>query len=181
MPKIKNHIKITYADRILFCFVTGIMIGTILFNLFGGQIQDQSGYFESIFQAGVRISRSQQKQLLYAVVRQRYLETGVAWLISLTVFSIPCFYGLSCYAGVSFSILLCLFTCQRGIYGLPLYVCSLLPHMLFYIPVWCVLAHWAGQPKGKLRLPTVIGLMMAIGMGTILEVYVNPVITAMLI
>lgn len=174
MPVLRKPLKINYQDRLLVCFLIGLIAGTVLVNLLSQEVRSQAGYFGSYFTAGFKNGSQAKKELLWVVCRQRIFETGIAWLVGLTVFAVPCFYGMAAYYGLSAGMILSLTTCQKGLMGLPCYLATLLPHFLIYIPVWIILAVWAGDRTSKIRILPMIGLILLTSLGAFLEAYINP-------
>lgn len=163
-----------YQDILLICFCGGVLLGTAAVNGLNRELTGQLGYFETILGSGQLSGRNQWLALLSVVCRQRFFEVGFGWLLGLTVFSVPCFYGLSAYAGIYGGVVLSVVTMQKGLTGIFYYFLSVIPHNLIYIPVWCILAYWAGERNGKIRFPSLCALLMLTFVGAILESYVNP-------
>ena len=81
--------------------------------------------------------------------------------------------ALSGILGIAVGAVLSVLTCEYGLMGLPVYVCSVFPQALFYIPVWLFLAGAAGR---KIRIPVrfaVLGIVLMLA-GIWSEGLVNP-------
>ena len=170
----KRKALFRYQDILLICFCAGVLLGTGAVNGFHQELTGQLGYFETISRSGQLSGGDKWLELMTLVSRQRFFEVGFAWLLGLTVFSVPCFYGLSLYAGINAGVVLSIVTMQKGLFGIFYYLLSLSPHFMIYIPVWCILAYWAGERNGKIRLPSLCALLLLTFIGIILESYVNP-------
>lgn len=171
----KNRVTITYQDRLLICFLAGILGGTILANLLGGELKQQIGYFDTLFLAEQALDREGKRQMWLYVLQQRGLEFLGGWLLSVTVFSIPGFYVLSLFAGGSIAVVLSVITVQKGMLGLVFYLATVMPHALCYIPVALILAAWAGEEHHQLRPFGLLLLLILLVVGTALEAWLSPV------
>lgn len=175
----KNKLLVTYQDRLLIFFVAGILGGTIIANLLSGDIKQQIGYFDTLFLSEQALTMEEKKQMWYYVLRQRSLEMLGAWLLSLTVFSAAGFYSLAALVGGSIGVVLSVITVQKGLMGLIFYLGTILPHGLFYIPIWLILASWAGEDKHPVRIPAILLLTVLLVMGTAGEAWLSPIIVSL--
>lgn len=75
------------------------------------------------------------------------------------------------------AVVMSVLTSQKGLLGLPAFLCSMGAPGVCYALAWAVLAMWAGKRKRKyacaLRAAAFSG-----GLGTFLEVYASPRCTA---
>lgn len=167
----------SYADILLLCFCIGVVTGTGLVNCLSGEVIAKTGYFgmDSVYGSSL-IRDGQWLDFFKVVCRQRFLEAGFGWILGLTVFSVPCFYAISAYAGISAGVVLSVITMQKGIAGIFYYVLTMFPHYIVYIPVWCILAFWAGRMTGKIRMIQMGALLGLVFLGAVLESYVNPLL-----
>lgn len=176
----KRSLKISYHDRLLFCFIAGVIGGTVTANLLSGELQSQIGYFNTLFLSGQSLGGREQQELWYFVVKQRLLEVSGAWLVGLTVFSALGYYILAVLAGGSVALVLSVITVQKGMMGLPFYLATIVPQVFCYLPVCLVLAVWAGEDSRNIHLAgmgILVGLTVA---GAVLEVYLNPLVLGFL-
>lgn len=171
----KNRVTITYQDRLLFCFLAGILGGTVIANLLGGELKQQIGYFDTLFLAEQALDMEGKRQMWFYVLRQRGLEFLGGWLLSVTVFSIPGFYVLSMMAGGSIAVVLSVITVQKGLMGLIFYLATVMPHALCYVPVALILASWAGEEHHQLRPVGLVMLALLLVVGTASEAWLSPV------
>ncbi|MBS5063273.1 MAG: stage II sporulation protein M [Hungatella hathewayi] len=172
----KNRVTITYQDRLLICFLAGVLGGTIIANLLGGEMKQQIGYFDTLFLAEQGLNWEGKRQMWLYVLRQRGLEFLGGWLLSVTVFSIPGFYVLSLMAGGSIAVVLSVITVQKGVMGLVFYLASVMPHALCYIPIALILASWAGEEHHLLRPLGLSLLVLLLVVGTASEAWLSPVL-----
>lgn len=151
-------------------------------NGLSSEVMAKTGYFGADSVYGSRlIKEGQWLDFLTVVCRQRFFEAGFGWILGLTVFSIPCFYAISAYAGISAGVVLSVITMQKGAAGIFYYGLTMFPQYLIYIPVWCILAFWAGRMTGKIRMMQMCALLVLVFLGAVLESYVNPILLQMLL
>ena len=165
--------RFNYQDWLLICFILGILGGTAAAHFFGGQtvkaqVLGGTGTDLGLDAGGMR-------ELFFDTCRFRLTQLAAGWLMGLTVCSVPLFCLTAAYGGVSLAVVLSVLTAQKGLLGLPAFLCSLFPQGLLYLMVWLVLAGWAGGEKKKVRLVSVLLLAIIIAMGAFLEIYVCPV------
>lgn len=165
--------RFNYQDWLLICFILGILGGTAAAHFFGGQtvkaqVLGGTGTDLGLDAGGMR-------DLFFDTCRFRLTQLAAGWLMGLTVCSVPLFCLAAAYGGVSLAVVLSVLTAQKGLLGLPAFLCSLFPQGLLYLMVWLVLAGWAGGEKKKVRLVSVLLLAIIMAMGAFLEIYVCPV------
>ena len=61
------------------------------------------------------------------VIKQRFFQLGAGWLCGLTVYSVWLFGILTCFWSFSLGMGVIYFTLEKGLWGLPLFLRSLLP------------------------------------------------------
>ncbi|MFR5601442.1 MAG: hypothetical protein ACLTKI_03340 [Lachnospiraceae bacterium] len=110
------------------------------------------------------------------VAWQRSLEAVFAGILSFTVFSAPCFCGIFAYGGLMTGTLISLFTAERGAGGLAVYLGTLFPQILFYIPVWLILAKIAGADGRRKWAPWLMAAGLFLLMGIWCESWLNPLL-----
>ena len=86
------------------------------------------------------------------VIKQRFFQLGAGWLCGLTVYSVWLFGILTCFWSFSLGMGVIYFTLEKGLWGLPLFLRSLLPQGIFYLMVFpdgllvqekgCDCQHW---------------------------------------
>lgn len=166
--------RFTYGDRLLACLLLGAACGTAAANLLSASLASQAGFPGGLAMMTAQTSAADKQQLFLYVCRQRELEVLFGWILGLTVFSAPCFYLISAYMGTTVGLVLSVTTFQKGMMGLPCYLLTLFPQILIYLPVWLLLANWAGGKTGRLHLLPLAGLLALTFAGAVLETYFNP-------
>lgn len=168
---------LTYKDWLLFCFVLGVLSGTVAALAFGGPVVQGS----ILGAAGLSVSRGNHgiKEVM-GVWKQRALETGAGWLAGLTVCSQMLFGFLTFYGGMSLAVVLSVLTMQKGLLGIAAFLLAVLPHGLVYLLIWYVLSGWSGQTMKTLHiLPGLLLIAMA-GVGAFMEVYIPSLLSGLL-
>lgn len=171
----------TYVNVIILLFLAGVIGGTILANCLNTELMEQSGYFGSLFLTQTAVNQNQRKQLFFYVLRQRSIEVIVAWLVSITMYSAFIFAGFSFLCGGSMGILISMITYQKGVWGIFYYLATIFPQIICYLPVWFVLAVWAGEKGKNYRFVSLVKILLLIFSGVCLETYINPLIIGQLI
>ena len=109
--------------------------------------------------------------LFLIVIKQRFFQLGAGWLCGLTVYSVWLFGILTCFWSFSLGMGVIYFTLEKGLWGLPLFLRSLLPQGIFYLMVWYVLSRWSFSTRKRLRLPALAFLMLLTACGAAFEAY----------
>lgn len=177
----KRVIGISYEDRLLLCFLAGVVGGTVAANLFCVELQSRVGYFDAWLTAGRELDGAIRQEMWHYVLQQRVPEFLGLWLVSLTVFSAAGFSLLMGVGGVAAGVSVSILTMQKGIAGILIYPVTLFPHTLCYIPVCLFLARRAGEKGRSFRLAGMAVLGAVWLLGTLLEVYINPLISQFLL
>ncbi len=152
-----------YGDWLLLCFLLGILGGTAAALLFG------DGLVRAELAAGTERRMAGREELFLRVFARRAAAMGTGWMAGLTVCSRVLFGALTCYGAMVPAASLTLLTIRKGYLGLPAFLSRWLPQGILYLLVWYVLAGWAGQRERRLRIPAVLLLLAATGMGAGLE------------
>lgn len=161
------RIRLTYKDWLLLCFLLGILWGTAAAHFFGesaGGLRELTGYRAS----------DRSWETYFYVCRARFAQLAVGWLMGLAVCSAPLFGAAAAYTGMTLAVVLSALTEQKGILGLPVFLCAVGPQGIFYGAVWAVLAMWAGDPAKRTRLGPLALLGLLAAAGAFAEVYISP-------
>lgn len=84
-------------------------------------------------------------------------------------------------SGMALMLWLAGFTGWGGFWGLPVFVATLFPQVVFYIPVFWLLLSWALAKERRIRTAGFLILLLVLGMGTALEVWLNPGFVSLLV
>lgn len=164
--------SLTYQDWLLACFVLGVAGGTAAAHFFGGQtvksqVLGQLG-------PGTALSALERRALFFEVLRVREMQLAAGWLVGLTVCSVPLFGLIAAWGGLTVAVLVSVLTSQKGLLGLPAFLCGALPQGVCYLLAWAVLAMWAGAGEKRIHLAPFLVLLLLGAAGALLEVYVSP-------
>lgn len=158
----------------VFCFFAGIVLGTVWVNLMAKEIQAQLGSFgQASLAGGARLSMPQMGAVL-PVLFKRWMAAGILWLIGMTAFAVPGFLAVAAFGGFSMSSVISLMTVQNGLLGLPVYLLSVFPQALFYVPVICVLFLWGLKPDKSAHPAGFAVLLLTAFLGSLAETCLNP-------
>lgn len=178
---------LTYPAVLCGCFFCGLLSGTIFVNCLAGGSAAADGLAQYAARRGMNgaagwfrlwgltgLTMEQRLRLWSAAARQRLSEFGLAFLVGLTPLAPEGYALLAFAAGCGCGLAVSVLTLTGGLLGLPMFVVSLLPQWLCYLPVWLMLARYAGGDAGRLRAGRCIFLAALAGIGTFFEAYVNP-------
>ena len=193
MQKIMRKIKITPGQQIALFFFIGVIGGTIYGNLAGKEnilggftfsnianipnmssISSISSVYSSLSSSnGVT---SDKTMLFHIVFGQRLSETVLLWIVGMTAISIPCICLFSVGYGFVSGFFLAVCVMQKGVLGILFFWGMLMPQYLIYIPLWYHMALWAYQDSKKTHMTAMISAVLLIGVASVLESYLNPMI-----
>ncbi len=161
-------------DRCLLCFFAGLIAGTVMANFWYPSFMEEAGYYLGLLDRNMNLDKGQRIQLFYQVLRQRGIEVGVAWLIGLTAYAVPLFCLLTAGIGFSMGFVLSVITVQKGLMGLPVFLMTVMPQGLCYIPLWSILLLWGMQKERRFRIPAFLLLLLLAALGSACEAWINP-------
>ena len=157
-----------------FCFFAGIFLGTLWVNLMAEEIQTQLGVFgQAGFTAGLKIIPFQ-PAAIFRVFLKREVEAGFLWLAGMTAFAVPGLCAVLSYQGFSMASVISLLTIQNGITGILVYLLSVFPQALCYMPVFLILFCWGAKQEKSVHPAGFAVLTAALFFGSILETCLNP-------
>ncbi|MEF9939821.1 MAG: hypothetical protein RSG54_09995 [Clostridium sp.] len=172
----KNRIgSYSYPTMLItFCFFIGLVAGSIWINLMAKEIQEQLGTFEL---TGL-LNHSQPVMLsfgqIFPILIKREMAIIFLWLIGMTAFSLQGLSLVAVYGGFSMATVVSLMTLQMGIAGLPAYLLSIFPQVLFYSPVIAMLFFWGLETLKKNHIAGLVILLFMTFIGTMAEICFNP-------
>lgn len=159
---------------IVLCFFAGIFAGTIWVNLMTSKMQGQLGVFglDALLQNPDRTPFSPDR--IIPVLMNREAVAVFLWLVGMTVFALPGLSLAAVYGGFSMAAVISLMTAQAGLFGLPVYLLSVFPQALLYVPVIVLLFFWGLEPMKKTHMAGFIVLIFTVALGTVLETCISP-------
>lgn len=168
------------SSLVVFCFFVGIFVGTVWINLMTKDIQEQLGVFGQAWILKSPKSFSLRLEQILPVLVKREMEAGFLWLTGMTLFAVPGLLAAAAFGGFTMAAVISLMTIQVGLIGLPLYMLSVIPQALFYVPVIAVLFFWGMERQKKMHVAGFLVLMLAVAAGALAEVCVNPYLMGVL-
>lgn len=181
----------------MFFWILGIMAGTIVAVCF--QISSGSGHagLETVLAkklgqglgdtSGAGLYRNagmkaaSRETLFFQIWLQRSGMALMLWLAGMTPVAWLAAWGACLVLGLELAWLLAGFTGWGGLWGMPVFVASLFPQMLFYLPVFWLLLSWALAKERRIRTAGFLILLSALGIGASLEVWLNPFFVSFLV
>lgn len=156
------------------CFFCGILAGTCWVNRMNPGVQEQISTFGQAYltnEGGPTHLTDGQFGLL--LIRRAALAVCL-WLAGMSPVAIPALCLASVSIGFSMSFLISCMTVQAGGGGLILFLASIFPQCLFFLPVGVVLVIWALADEKKLHGGGFAVLMILTAVGTASELWLNP-------
>jgi hypothetical protein len=148
----------------VFFLCLGIFAGTLWANGVGRDWQEQTALY--------RWTNMENRYV--SLFLERAAQAGFAWLLGMSLAAVPGFCILAFGAGFSMAFVLSCMTVQNGLMGLPLFLASLFPHFLFYIPVGAILTFWGLEKAPRPRVAGFCVLLAIIAAGAGAETFLNP-------
>ncbi|MDR1547696.1 MAG: stage II sporulation protein M [Hungatella sp.] len=168
-------------DRYLICFFAGLIAGTVMANFWYPSFVEEAVYYLGLLDRNVNLDKGERVQLFYQVLRQRGIEVWIAWLMGLTAYALPLYCLLTAGIGFSMGFVLSVITVQKGLMGLPVFLMTVTPQGLCYIPLWCILLLWAMQNGRRFRIPAFLLLLFLAALGSACEAWINPIFLKMVL
>ena len=179
------------------CFwILGIVLGTIAAVCFkfrpertcrAGKCAGSEAWTRNWRSIGCRVASkrrnegSQPGNFVFQVWLQRSGMALMLWLAGMTPVACLAAWGACLVLGLEQAWLLAGFTGWGGFWGLPVFVATLFPQVVFYIPVFWLLLSWALAKERRIRTAGFLILLLVLGMGTALEVWLNPGFVSLLV
>ncbi len=168
------------ADRYLLCFFAGLIAGTFMANFWYPSLREEAGYYLSLLVTNVNLDKGERVQLFGQVFKQRIVEVWIAWLVGMTAYAVPLFCLFTAGIGFSMGAVLSVITVQKGLMGLPVFLLTVMPQALCYIPLWSILLLWVMQKGRRFRIPAFLLLLFLSAAGSACEAWVNPIFLKLL-
>lgn len=156
------------------CFFVGIVAGTIWVNMMSEEIQGELSVFGQAWLSAGQGKAVPRPDQIASVLVKREAAMGLLWLIGMTVFSRPGLLVIAGLGGFSMAAVVAMTTIQAGLFGIPVYLLSVFPQALFYIPVMGVLFFWGMEPYKKTHIAGVAVLVLIVAAGVLAETCLNP-------
>lgn len=184
-----DNIKTTLARKAEYVYLLSFFAGIILANALGVEQLKQYGVLNEYFIQQLLYASINYNDLFLYVAENRGAVFLLLFVFGLTRHGIPVHFLYLAWNGFSFGVAMVSVIVSFGIRGIPVLCAFLLPHYLFYIPLYLLLFGFAcymakkemtGQNLSR-RLPKAVvflaGTVIVLGlftMGIMTESYVNP-------
>jgi stage II sporulation protein M len=112
-------------------------------------------------------------RLFYQVLKQRGIEVWIAWLIGLTAYAVPLYCMLTAGIGFSIGFVLSVITVQKGLMGLLVFLMTVMPQGLCYLPLWSLLLLRGMQNGRRFRVPAFLLFLFLTVLGSACETWIN--------
>lgn len=184
IPKVDiQAMNLNMSHRLFLCFLGGIILGTLLLNLFMGAYASRLGVYSEYFRNGVDMyGDNVNKSAFFTYCIKKYIgECLVIVFLNITPIGKIFNYIYCIYKGAVIAMLISSATLTYGAGGLLLYIISVFPHYLLYVPFF-VAAMYVGiqvgemtkeKKMGKFKIRAVV-VLSGLAVGTsFLEAYAN--------
>lgn len=171
-----NDLKFRMRRRTpyLLCFFAGLGLGTFLANFWYPSFAQEAVYYLGLLDKNVNLNKGESMKLFGQVFRQRLVQVGIAWLVGLTVYGPLAFCLLIAALGFSVGFVLSVITVQKGLMGLPVFLMTVMPQALCYLPLCGILFLWAVQSGRRFRITALFLLLALTVAGSACETWLNP-------
>lgn len=159
---------------LFFCLAVSLAAGSIWGNGLSEQVQRELGVLGQAWLNQSGYTAEPDGGLLVSVILKRTGEAAVLWLAGMTSFSAAGLCGAVLLLGFSMAAVLSVLTIETGVLALPLFVLSLFPQCLFYIPVAAVLTSWGIREEKKRHGAAFLILLVMVAAGAASEVLLSP-------
>lgn len=181
--------NISNKHRLFFCLVLGVVTGTLLMNFFGAKSDDiriYSSFYASSME-DINNGIIDKFDFFIYCLKKYFLEICIIFVIGYTAIW-KSFFNLYCiYKGIVIGVLVSALTISYGTGGILLFMVSIFPHYITYVPCIILALYMAikmrerkGTKVSFLPYAKVIGFTFALGLLTaMIEAYGNyPLINA---
>lgn len=158
-------------------FMPGFLAGILYVNLTAGQEWAESGIFSEYFLKQYATVEMNVPEYLLYLAQIRLLPFLILTAAAFTKFRKIAAGGFLMWTGFTAGMVLTMGAFNMGIKGVLLCIVGVLPHFLLYIPAYVVLLWFAlTTPRNRWNRQKTIFVVLAMGMGLVLEGYVCPLL-----
>lgn len=175
MRRVSDMLRFHPVMLFFFCFAAASLAGSVWMNGLPGQTQEEMGVLGQawLHQSGYSVKPEPAQAV--PVMFQRCIQAVVLWLAGMTSFGTAGLCLGAAVLGFSMAAVLSALTMQAGFLALPLFILSLFPQWLFYIPVLLVLFRWGSSTEKRTHGAAFLILMAFTAAGALTETLLNPV------
>lgn len=167
----------TRKKQFLVFFMPGFFLGIIYVNFIARKYMAEPGIFSDYFLDQFTAAQIDVREYLPYLLRLRLSPLLALAALSFTKVRKPAAVLFLVWTGFSGGVLISSAAAGLGIRGTFLCVTALLPQFLCYIPAYLILLWYCySAPRTQWNRQKTIFLVLAMSVGIILELYVNPVL-----
>nr|WP_294491498.1 stage II sporulation protein M [uncultured Mediterraneibacter sp.] len=167
----------TRKKQFLAFFMPGFFLGIIYVNFIAKKYMAEPGIFSDYFLTQFTSVQIDVREYLLYLLRLRLLPLSVLAALSFTKARRAAAVLFLVWTGFSGGVLISCAAAGLGIKGSLLCVTALLPQFLLYIPAYLILLWYCYSAPGvQWNRQKTIFVILAMSVGIILELYVNPVL-----
>lgn len=174
MKRVSDVILLHPVVLFFFCFAAASLAGSVWMNGLSGQAQEEMGALGQAWLGQSGYSLKPEPSLAVSVMFQRCIQAAVLWLAGMTSFGTAGLCLGAAALGFSMAAVLSALTMQAGFLALPLFILSLFPQWLFYIPVLLVLFRWGSSKEKRTHGAAFLILLVITAAGALAESLLNP-------
>lgn len=161
------------AVFLLIGFFTGILYS----NLYAADYIMTSGIFNNLFLKQYQQIEVETDKYVWYLLRKRFLFLGCVGIAGCTRFKKMVIAGVLLWTGFASGMLLTAAVMKLGVKGIVLCLMGLIPHFVCYIASYMiVLWHFLQYPQSRWNGTKMIGCLLLMLSGVLLESYVNPIL-----
>ncbi len=168
-------IDVIKQKRLLILFFIGFVLGIVYINFYAVEFVSINGIFNSYY---LNIFVNQQldiKEYFLYLIGVRVFPLIVLCLLGITKFHKVIVYVFALWIGFMLGNYITLCVVQLGVRGLFFGVVALMPHIIFYIPMYSIILFYLYQyPDVKWSLTKTLATVLCFVIGIILEGQINP-------
>ncbi len=190
----RRQFRIRNGYHMAYLFMIGLFIGILIVNLGHETWINDGSLLGTEMMSRLKSSRPEGAGLVGYILRHRLFSVCILSLVSTTVVGMPVLCAYICYTGLAAGCLLSVAVIRYGIRGLLFMAVALFPQLLLLAPAYVLLFLWAANVNSILYAPRtqlegyerfsrqfyikkgaqMIGIIIVVIMGCLLESYVNP-------
>lgn len=161
--------------QFLVFFMPGFLLGIIYVNFIAGKYMAEPGIFSDYFLEQFRSVRVEAGEYIWYLLKIRAVPFLALAALSFTKLRKVSAVLFLVWTGISAGILISTAILNMGISGSLLCLVGLFPQFLCYIPAYLVLLwHSYTAPQSHWNRQKTVFVSLAMAVGVILELYVNP-------
>lgn len=168
--------KILHSRKQLFAlFMPGFLLGVLCVNLLAKRYSAEPGIFSDYFLNQFQTVKIVARDYLWYLLRIRILPFLTVLALSMTKMRRAAAALFLIWTGISAGILISTAVLSMGIRGSFLCIAGIFPQFVFYIPAYLILLWYCwSYPGSRWNRQKTLFVVMALAMGILMEIYVNP-------